>query len=265
MTSYEWSLVKRLGLVVLIAALFPIGALVYRLVWGDTGLTTATTVPTPAVYTLAPVPTTVIPLTTPSPSAVILVIPSGWNELTVPEENFAIAIPPRWQRLPVNPQELDASLKVIRQSNPELANALGARGQELMASGVKLWAFDFDPISLQSKFATNLTVTRQTVVDQVSLDTYVNINVSQIEQLTSKQGTVDHERLTLGDLPAERVRYNISFQASDGSTGTSAITQYLMIYQDNAFVLTYATLLDQQDKYKSIFDQSAASFRAVSH
>ncbi len=266
MTSYEWSLVKRLALVVLIAALFPIGALVYRVFFGDTGLTAAGAIPTPPViYTLAPSAATDVPLVTPSPSAIVLVVPSGWTELTVPEENFAIAIPPRWQRLPVNPQELDASLKVISQSNPELANALGARGQELMASGVKLWAFDFDPASLQSKFATNLTVTRQSLSEPVSLDTYTTVNVTQIQQLTSRQGAIDQERVTLGNLPAERIRYNLSFQASDGTQGASAITQYLILSDNDAFVLTYATLLDQLDKYKTTFDQSAASFRAIGH
>ncbi len=263
MTSNEWTLVKRMVILVLVVALFPIGALVYRVFFSVDALTPAGAIASPAVYTLVPSASTPAPFPTPSLTPIVLVVPSGWNELAAPEQNLAIAVPPRWQRLPVNPEELEASLKVIRQSNPDLANALGARAPELMAGGVKLWAFDFDPSSLQSKFATNLTITRQTLVNTVSLDTYVTINLTQIEQLASRQGSVEHERVVIGNAPAERVRYNLAFQATDGSTGTSAITQYLILSGNNALVLTYSTQLEQYDKYKTVFDQSAASFRIL--
>ncbi len=263
MTSSEWKLVKRMALLVVVVALFPIGALVYRF-WSDSvALSADVAASTPVIYTLVPAVATANPLVTPSPSPIVLVVPSGWQELTVPEESFAIAVPPRWQRLPVTSQELQATLAQIRQSNPELATALGARAQELIAGGVKLWAFDFDASSVQTRLATNLTVTRQTVTSPPSLDTYVAVNVSQLEQLSSLQGDVQHERVSIGALPAERVRYNLNFQASDGSTGVSAITQYLILAGDQAFVLTFATPVELLDKYQGTFDQSAASFRVL--
>lgn len=262
MTSTEWSLVKRIMLVVLLVALFPIGALVYRVWSGGPVPTPDPAILTPVIYTLVPSAVTPLPLVTSTSTPIVLVVPSGWQELDVVDQNFAIAVPPRWQRLPVNARELDATLGKIRQSNPELATALGARAQELIAGGVKLWAFDMDASTSQSRLATNLTITRQTV-SPVPLDTYVTVNVNQIQQLSSLKGDIEHKRVSLGNLPAERIRYDLSFQASDGTAGVSAITQYLILSVNQAYVLTFATQLEQSDKYQGIFDQSAATFHVI--
>ncbi|MGE5139938.1 MAG: hypothetical protein ACM3JD_10770 [Rudaea sp.] len=263
MSTNEWKLIKRVLLLVFIAALFPLGAFVYRFLLDTPLLVSAGPTVIPALYTLVPGAETAVPVPTPTNTPMVLVVPNGWTELAVPEQHLAIAVPPRWQQLPVNQQELDASLEVIRKSNPELAAALGARGEELLASGVKLWAFDFDAASLESKFATNLTITRQMLANPVSFDTYVTVNVSQIEQLSSLQGPVTHVRITINNVPAEKVRYKISFQGEDGSSGTSAITQYLIMSRSSAFVLTYATLADELERYAAEFDQSAETFRVL--
>lgn len=263
MTTHEWSLVKRLIILVVVAALFPVGALGYRVVFepetASSGLPPAPT----ALYTLVPGSAAELNVATPTPTAIIVVVPNGWNEYTVPDSYFTVAVPARWQKLPVSGPELDASLQVIRQSNPELALALGTRGQELMAAGVKFWAFDFDPGGIQGKFATNLTVTRQLLPNSISFDTYVQVNLAQIQQLATRQGPVNHQRVLLGNLQAEKLNYALAFQSSDGSSVTSAITQYLVLKGNNAYVLTYATRADQADGYVSVFEASASSFRLL--
>lgn len=261
MTASEWSLVRRLAAIVLVAALFPIAALTYRLYINPDVATQSVLTATPVLFTLVPESTNRLILATPPATSIVLVVPNGWSEYSVPDQNFAIAVPPTWRRLPVTAPDLDASLQVIRQSNPELATALGTSAQELMQSGVKFWAYDPDPDSLKSKFATNLTITRQTLPDEVTFDAYVLVNVNQIEQLSTRQGPVSHERVTLSNLPAEKIRYNIVFQSPDGTNITSAIVLYLLLYRNDAYVLTYATRLEQLDGYAATFNQSAATFR----
>jgi hypothetical protein len=264
MTPREWSLVKRLAVIVILTALFPVGALAFRFLFGTDALAQALPGASPAVFTLVPAPPGQAAAATPSSAAFLIVVPNGWKQYSVNEQNFAIALPPKWQQLPVNPQELDASLKTIRISNPELAAALGERAPQLMRNGVKFWAFDLDPDSLKGNFATNVTLTRQSLSNEVSLDAYVLVNVNQLEQLSTRQGPVSHQSLTLGNLPAEKVRYNLLFQGSDGGTTISAITQYLLLNHTEAYVLTFATRLDQFDRYASTFDKSAATFRLLS-
>lgn len=261
MTSNEWSLVRRVAVILLVAALFPIGVAGYRLFLNPNSGQDAA--PTPPLFTLVPVLSEKGRLSAPTPSPIVLVVPNGWTNYPVEEENFSIAVPSTWQRLPVTGQELDASLAAIRSSNPDLANALGSGAQQLMRTGVKFWAYDPDPASLAGRFATNLTVTRQTLPTEVSFDAYVLVNVSQIEQLSSLKGVVTHERVALADQGAEKIRYNLAFRSADGTNITSAVTLYLLLNRDSAYVLTYATRLEQAEHYAGTFDQSASTFRIL--
>jgi hypothetical protein len=261
MTSREWRLVWRVAAILLVAALFPVGAVVYRLFLSPDMPSDAAATITPVLFTLVPELNNLAVVGTPRPTPVVLVVPNGWTDYTVEDQNFSIAVPATWQPLPVNAQELDAALEAIRQSNSELATSLGASAQQLIRSGVKFWAYDPDPNSLSGKFATNLTVTRQALPTEVSFDAYVLVNVNQIEQLSSRQGAVSHQRVDLSGAPAEKVRYNLVSQAPDGTSITSAITLYLLLNRDNAYVLSYATRLEQLSHYSATFDQSAATFR----
>ena len=262
MTPSEWKIVKRLATFVFIVALFPIGAFVYRFILNPDSADAGSPLAIPALSTLVP-GSNEFTFATPAPTSLVVVVPSGWSEHVVADQNFAISLPTRWQRLPVNPQELEASLQVIRESNPELAAALGTSGQQLIQSGVKFWAFDLDAASLKSKFATNLTVTRQTLPNQVSFDAYALVNLNQVNALSSRQGELTHERIAMANLPAEKIHYNLLFRAGDGSSVTSAISQYLLLNGNDAYVLTYATRLDELTKYAATFDQSALSFRLL--
>ncbi len=263
MTVNEWSLVKRVSLLVILAALLPIGAFAYRVLFEPATFVPDSATAPPVLYTLVPGAAGDNGVATIPPTPVVLVVPNGWNEFTVSDDNFAIAVPARWQKLPLNPPELEGSLQVIRRSNPDLATALGARAQELLSTGVKFWAFDFDPNSLQSKFGTVLTITHQVQPNASSFDTFVLVNASQIEQLTSRQGPVNHTRVSLGGFPAEKFRYNMTYQPNGDKPVTTAIVQYLLLNGTNAYVLTYATPLDQLDRYTATFDQSSASFRIL--
>lgn len=263
MTTNEWGLVKRIAAILLLAAFVPVGAVLYRLFFNPDTLSVAVPTVTPFLYTLVPNSANQVTIGTPQPTAFVVVVPNGWTNYPVEDQNFSIAVPSSWQRLPVDAEELDASLEAIRQGNPELATLLGASAQQLIRSGVKFWAYDPDPASLNSKFATNVTVTRQTLPNAVSFDAYVLVNVNQIEQLSSRQGEVTHQRIALFNLPAEEVRYNLVFQSSDGTNITSAITLYLLLYRETAYVLTYATRLEQMGHYAATFDQSAATFRLL--
>src|SRR5919199_1930726 len=155
MTRTEWRVIKILGVLVLLVALIPIGAIVYRLIDSSDSNETLISV-APALYTLVPGPTAPATLVPPTSTPIVVVLPAGWTQHAVPDQGFTVALPANWQRLPVKQEELEAALQVVRDKNPELAASLGASGQQLMQSGVKFWAFDLD--SLKDKPITG-TVT----------------------------------------------------------------------------------------------------------
>jgi len=258
-TRTESRFLQRLIIFLIIAALCPLCAFAYRI-----ALTVAPeSVPGPApIFTLVPAAGD-LGLATPAPTSVVVIVPNGWSEYAMPENGFALSVPTTWQRLPVKQQELDAALQTIRQSNPELAQQLGDNAQNLMANGVKFWAFDLNPESPASGFTTNVTVTRQSLPNAVSFDTFVAINLNQLNALSTRNSNIVNERVTLAGKPAERVSYLLALNAEEGAPITAAITQYLVLNGRNAYVITYATRSDLSDTYRAIFEQSAASLRFI--
>jgi hypothetical protein len=259
MSSSETRFLRRLILFLVIVALCPLCAFAYRIALNIA----PDAVPGPApIFTLVP-SVGDLGLATPVPTSMVVVVPNGWNEYAVPESGFALSVPTTWQRLPVQSQELAAALETIRQSNPELAQQLGDNAQALFSSGVKFWAFDLGANSQQTGFATNVTVTRQTLPNPVSLDTFVSINLNQLNALTTRNSDVVTDQITLAGQPAERMRYLLALNADPNAALTVAITQYLVLDGRNAYVITYATRTDASDKYSAIFEQSAASLRFI--
>lgn len=256
MTSTEIRFIRRLIIFLVIAALCPLGAFAYRV-----ALSVAPeAIPAPdPLFTLVPGSADGA-FITPTPTTYIVVLPNGWSEHALADEGFAISVPTTWQTLPVKPEELAAALTSVRQSNPELADALGANAVSLMQNGVKFWAFALDDQPVQSEFATNITVTHQLLPNSVSFETFVAVNRNQLNALTSRSGEIENEQTMLSGLPAERLRYNLKFD-SGAAPFTAAITQYLVLNGSHAYVVTFATRADRVEQYKGVFDQSAQSLR----
>jgi hypothetical protein len=256
-TSSETRFLQRLIIFLVIAAMCPLGAFVYRF-----ALSVAPeSVPSPdPIFTLVPVSVD-LGLATPAPTSVVVVVPNGWTEYALPEHGFALSVPTRWQRLAVKPQELEAALEVIRDSNPELANVLGVNSRTLMQNGVRFWAFDLNADPRAPDFVTNVTVTRQQLPSAISFDNFVAINLNQLNALSSRNSEIVHERTSIAGQPSERVRYLLNVSSEDSAPLTTAITQYLVMSEKSAFVLTYATRTDLVERYQAVFDQSAQSLR----
>lgn len=258
-TNSESRFLKRLIIFLVVAALCPLAAFAYRVALNIA----LESVPGPApIYTIVPA-VGEMGFTTPVPTSVVVVVPNGWSEYSLPENGFAISAPTTWQRLPVKKAELDAALQTVRASNPELAQALGDNAEALVGSGVKFWAIDLNPETQQAGFATNVTVTRQALPNALSFETFVSVNLNQLEALTTRNSQVVHERTSIAGQPAERVRYLLVMNRDQDSPVTAAITQYLILNGGSAYVLTFATRTDLMNKYKSVFDQSAASMRFI--
>lgn len=259
MTSGETRFLQRLIIFLVIAALCPLGAFAYRMAQNVAPGSVPGVEP---IFTLVPAVGD-MGLATPVPTSVIVVVPNGWNEYAVPEAAFALSVPTAWQRLPIRADELDAALAEVHQSNPELAAALGANAPNLFRNGVKFWAFDLTPANQRADFATNVTVTRQALPSSVSFDSFVAVNLNQLNSLTTRNSEIVNERTTIGGQPAERLRYLLTLDNGDSTPIPAAITQYLVLNGRNAYVLTYAARTDLLDTYRSIFDQSAASMRFI--
>jgi hypothetical protein len=256
-TGSRW--LPRIIAILIIAALCPLLAFAYRLALN----VAPDRVPGPEpIYTIVPA-VGEFGIVTPQPAEVVVVVPNGWSEYPVPENGFAISVPTTWQQLPVKAMELEAALQAVRETNPELAGALGVNAPTLIQNGVKFWAYDLTPESVQGAFATNLTVTRQILPNPVSFDTFVTVNLNQLNALETRNSNIVSDRTSIAGLPAERIRYLLTLDAGDGAPVTTAILQYLVLNGRNAYVLTFATRTDLIGQYNEVFEQSASSLRFI--
>lgn len=260
MTKSEWRIVKILLVLVLLAALLPASAFAYRFLFQrdltleSLGQLGGGLLPAPA--------------DTPLPAADDTATNTDANnlklsEFVVSDQGFAISIPGTWQRLPMNPRDLNTLLDGMRSENPEVANALGANSQALITSGIRFWAFDADPTLLKQNLMTTLSVLKRSLPGPTSLDTYVQVNVNQLSSLKTRVGAISQEVLTLSNVPAVKLRYTLSFTRGDGSTTLSAQTQYLLINNADAYVIGFTTIPEQNEHYAPIFEKCANSFRIL--
>jgi hypothetical protein len=260
MNQSEWRFVKILLLIVLLTALFPASAFVYRLL--------VQRELTPDALAQMQSDLLHVPPGTALSSATIRPgdgdsSSNKWTDFEVGDQGFAISIPETWQRLPMNPRDLSTLLDGMRSRNPDVANALDANAQTLIQTGIKFWAFDADPTTLKQNLMTTMTVLKRSLPGPTTLDTYVQVNVNQLVSLKTRVGALNQERTSLGNLPAVKLRYALSFTRADGSTNLSSQTQYLLVKDANAFVIGFTTIPEQDEYYSTVFERCASSFHIL--
>lgn len=262
MTQFEWRIVKILLVLVILAASVPAGALVYKYLAPESGGSESLTglfqpAESTATRTTGPV--------TPAPPSIVDVSNAGgrYVEYAVSDQGFAISIPESWQRLPMNPADLQALLASTRAANPELANMLGSNAQTLIQNGIRFWAYDADPAALRSNIATTVTVLKRTLPGPVSLETYVQLNVNQITEMKTRVGAVNSQRLSLNGKAAQQLQYTISFAQSNGTSVLTSVTQFFMVDNADAYVIGFAAAPGSAESYLPVFLKTAASFRLL--
>ena len=127
--------------------------------------------------------------------------------------------------------------------------------KNLSASGLFVYAFDFDPASSRSGFATNMNVLTQATKTTASVDVLAQATTAQIEvQLGAK--TLSTGKLKMGGLDAWRSAFEYSLAQPDGGKVALALEQYYVIANGYPHVLSFTTRRDLYDGYKSVFDRS---------
>lgn len=197
---------------------------------------------------------------TAAPASASTVDPS-WTVYEKPDIGFSVALPPSWKQIDMDPATLDASLKVVKEQNPEMAAALEGQARNLVLSGIKFFGFDLAPESTSAGFATNISVLKQSSPAAVALDVYVQANVGQLENLSNVTKPVNHRRARLAAGEAEELRYTMNVNASAGQSMSLRLTQYLLVKGKDAYVITLTTTAEQGDKYAPTFEKIGQSFK----
>ncbi len=242
----------------------------------NTPVPTDTPTPTPTpIPTDTPTPTprptrTPKPTRTPSPtdtptSATAPVITStlenDWVLYELSQEGFTLALPPEWLQITLDPETYEDALEIAGEQNPTIGKYLSSDSlRALMASGLKFYGMDTSLDALEAGFLANLNVLKMDLGFEAPLDTYVALNLKQIEALAT-EGTVEHERVELANLDAEKLTYEMSQTSTTGDPVQVTIVQYLALDGSTAYVVTMIAPTSLSDDYVPTFEEIGQSFR----
>ena len=175
--------------------------------------------------------------------------------IEVESAGFSLGIPSSWKGISGDDFKKSGALEEFGEENPSLAPYLSA----LQADNSPMKLLAADP-ELEDNFATNVNVLIQEVPEGTSAKDYLEGNRSGLSSQLDIEGTIESEEIDheVGDAAAARYRANLS---SGGQKQTFSFVQYYFVNGTDAYVVTYTTLPQVEDRYQDDFETSAASFR----
>jgi hypothetical protein len=173
-------------------------------------------------------------------------------------DGFSVDLPSSWadER---DRARLIREIRNIAADDPELAGII----DNLLAAGsrnvaVKLIAFDLAQSSLKTGFATNLNVVRERT--SLPLAAWRQEALKALNAMSFVVEPIWWRNVKLPAGKAVRLNYRARFNLGGKRLDTS-ITQYALVDDGSAVVLTYTTLPKLAKGYRATFERSAKSFR----
>lgn len=211
--------------------------------------------PTVFATVLSVTPTNVLSTPTAKPVPTVK-LDTGWKYYDN-SEGFRLALPPKWDQLPVAQKGFQATMDTLKKNNPDLANALGSQSSQLLSSGFKFFGFDLG--QKNPKFLTNVNILIEPLTVAIPLDTYVDLSLAQLEKVQSVSKPVNHRRVQLAVGDAEELTYHLKINSAQGNLTTMTM-QYLVVREYNAYIITFTTTDDQANNYTTTFQKIAQTF-----
>jgi hypothetical protein len=182
---------------------------------------------------------------------------AAWKRHAVP--GLSVALPSTWYDATNQRAKLLAEVRRMHANDAQLAtmidNLLTAGDGNL---GVRMIAFDLDEESLESGFATNLNVVRERT--GLPLAAWREAALKALSSMSFVRQPIWSEPVRLAAGKAVRFRYKARFTVR-GKPLDTAISQYGIVRDGAAYVLTYTTLPKLDRAYRAEFERSARSLR----
>ena len=175
-----------------------------------------------------------------------------------------MTLPPRWRPVDLTPEMLGATLQTIRDENPGIRGLISdqmLRGQIL--SGLTFYAIHAAPETYIYDTPTNLNVVKLVLQIDITLETYVQQKLRQIELQVIRNTPIRHERVMLGNIEAERFAYDREITGTTGEFISVHIIQYLVLDGRTSYVITLTAPRPLTDTYVPMFDEIGASFELM--
>lgn len=181
---------------------------------------------------------------------------AGTKRHEVASQGFSVALPSDWKSIAPGEVLSSDELQELQSENPQISRYIEAlEGKD---SPIKYFAYDPD---IEQEFATNLNVVVFPVPRKLSFEELRDSTVTEVEALPSRTTEVKAERSELAAGDAVRLTFQQQFETADGAQQEVATTQYALVIEKRAFVLTFTTLPGEEAAYRDVFAAAAESLQ----
>ena len=185
----------------------------------------------------------------------------GWQVYQNFEYGFSLKLPPEWEILDLTVDDLKVLLTEMVNNNPALESYFTSEYlNNLVAAGIKLIAIDASVASLSTGSTSNLNVLVADLLFEITLEEYIEVNISQIKSLLGKELEINEEIVMIGELEAGKITYRTEITDILGNPQQVEYRQYLILDGRTQYVLTFTAGTDKAEADGPVFDQIADSF-----
>ena len=180
----------------------------------------------------------------------------------LPAVGFSIALPEEWQAVDLEKMDFSEIMAEVGSQNENLDGVFTTDYmRNLVAAGIKFYAVNVSPDSLRSVTPATINVVQQDLPFALTLAQYVDVNLSQLEQIFDLTSEIEQEELMLGDVPVVRITYTTNLVNLLGQPMEILNAQYLMVDGTLASVVTLSMPVAMADEFLRPFTAAVETFR----
>ena len=222
--------------------------------------TTPTLPPTPTATTRPKPTATPQPAETPEPVVITSTLDNGWVRYEMADDGIAIALPPTWEQLVLDPESWDAALDAVAEDNEGFAAMLKGQAKSLIAAGIKFYALDVSEESAQTGSLTTVNIIKAPFKIQMSLKAFIQVSVSQMKTLENIIEPVKQRTLNISGYEAGELSYSIKMSLVGQKPTTVPVLQYIMLVDNTAYIISFVTTSSEAKKQVSVFQKIMNTF-----
>jgi protein-disulfide isomerase len=180
----------------------------------------------------------------------------------VPDEQFAISLPPTWGNVDMDSTLFTASLQAAMAKYPDVASTIQGEAYSLINAGVHFFGFDPTSEAMRTGSTTDASVQRQTMGSEATLAQIEQLVRTQLSNAPSVKQPVSTRIIGLaaGGESLE-VSFTATVSGTNGSLLDLSVFQYLTLRDTDVYVVTLSTNENLSGGYASAFQGIAASLK----
>ena len=187
-------------------------------------------------------------------------LPDGWRRITLAEKGFSLAVPAAWVDMSLG--NLSDGMDAIAGANPQIANIWNETRSAIENGKIALFAFDDRPEVATAAFRSNVNVISPSgALPGNDTEALARQLAVEIKGQLPVVGEVQSDTTVVPAGKAAVIRYHWNLNLPGSGETPISVTQYLVVGERRAFIVSLTSTVAQAGEYEPIFGQIIESLR----